>query len=242
MRRRLIETVSDKVADDLPKREHVRSLAVLPLTGDGTGFVTIRLRERISASGKYQILEESFLRKLLREVRKETIATSQLNDAVTIARKLGVDAVIFGEMREFTVSDDAATLKLELRMAERESGQAVFARSYTERVGGTRMTSTYWRARLADSPAGARIITWVMFTLLLPLVTAPLVRRLAAEESNTVNLLMLLGYTLVDMLAAAFLTGFWIPSPWTAGLLLLALSGSGYYNYWIASFIDRMRA
>jgi hypothetical protein len=64
---------------------------------------------------------------------------------------------------------------------------------------------------------------------------------LTAVDSNLLNLGLLLGYTLLDMLAALLLTGFWIPTVWTMGILLLALAASGYYNYRIASFIERMR-
>jgi hypothetical protein len=55
------------------------------------------------------------------------------------------------------------------------------------------------------------------------------------------NLGLLIGYTLLDMLVAVLLTGFWIPTMWTAGILLLALATSGYYNYRIASFIEQMK-
>jgi hypothetical protein len=125
-------------------------------------------------------------------------------------------------------------------MAERSSGQAIFARSYFESMGGGGLASSYWRARIADSSKGRRIFIWVAFTLLLPLVSLPLIRRLLSEDSNLINLALLLAYTIVDMLFALLLTGFWIPTVWTAIFLILALAGSGYYNYRIANMVDRL--
>jgi hypothetical protein len=236
MRRTLAEQVCSEAAEDLPQRQGVSTLAILDLAGDSSdGFVTNTLRQRILTTGKYRLIEESFFRKLMREFGRDSAPISRLTDAVAAARQLGVDAVLFGEIPEFTAQKDAAALKLELRMAERDSGQAVFVRSYSS------SRADNMRARIADSSKGRRIFIWVLFTFLLPLVTVPLIRRLTAVDSNLLNLGLLLGYTLLDMFAAVLLTGFWIPTLWTAGILLLALACSGYYNYRIASFIEQMK-
>jgi len=242
LRRNLAEQVCTEAADDLPQRSGVGTLAVLDLGGDSNdGYVTSILRRQVEATGKYRLIDESFFRRLLREVGKDSGPISRLSDAVATARQLGVDAVIFGEIPEYTARKDAARIRLELRMAERDSGQAVFVREYARDLGGSWTGTSYWRARIADSSKGRRIFIWVVFTFLLPLVTVPLIRRLTAVDSNLLNLGLLLGYTLLDMLLALVLTGFWIPTLWTAGILLLALAASGFYNYRIASFIEQMK-
>jgi hypothetical protein len=240
MRRNLAERVSEKVTSGLPRREGVPSLAVLDLVGDEQGYVTRLLREKIAASGGYRVLEEAFLRKLLREFGGQSLSVTRLEDAVAAARRIGVDLILFGDIPEYGVKETTGSLKLELRMAERATGQAIFAQTFAEEIGGSLVLSSYWRARIADSSKGRRIFIWIVFTLLLPLVTIPLIRRLTFEESNLVNLAMLAGYTVVDMLLALLLTGFWIPTIWTAGILILALATSGYYNYHVASLVERM--
>jgi hypothetical protein len=240
MRRNLAQRVCAKAADELPRRNGIPSIAVLDLAGDVQGLVTNLLRDRIAATGEFHLMEEPFLRKLLREFGKDGAPITRLADAVATARETGVDMIVFGEIPEFAVRQDSAALKLELRMAERASGQAIFARSYFESVGGGGLASSYWRARIADSSKGRRIFIWVAFTLLLPLVSFPLIRRLLSEDSNLLNLVLLLAYTIVDMLFALLLTGFWIPTVWTAGILVLALAASGYYNYRIAAMVDRL--
>jgi hypothetical protein len=236
MRRNLAEQICSEAAEDLPQRQGISTLAILDLAGDsGDLYISNTLRQRVQATGKYRMIEETFFRKLLREFGKDNAPIARLADAVTAARQLGVDAVLFGEIPEFTAQKDSAALKLELRMAERDSGQAVFVRSYSSSRADT------LRARIADSSKGRRIFIWVLFTILLPLVTVPLIRRLTAIDSNLMNLGLLIGYTLLDMLVAVLLTGLWIPTMWTAGILLLALATSGYYNYRIASFIEQMK-
>jgi hypothetical protein len=240
MRRTLTDRVVGSAAADLPRRENVKTVAVLDLPGDANGFITTELRRRVADSGKYELIEDSFFRKLLREFGYNQAPVSGLREAVAAARNLGVDAVVFGEVPEFKSSGDAASLALEIRMAERESGQAVFAKSYRETATGRPTALSYWRARMADSPKGTRILVWVLFATLLPLLLAPVVRWLAGQDSNTINLAMLVGLTLVDLLAAWFLTGFWIPTLWSAAMLVAATAGGGYYNYRVATAIDEM--
>jgi hypothetical protein len=240
MRRKVAEQVCSKAVGDLPAKPGVRNVAVAAIQGDETGFVTAQLRDRIGASGKYEVIEQSFFQKLLREFGREEAPVLTLADAVALGRKLGVDAVIFGTIPEYALKEQGATVRLELRMAERESGNAIFAKSYMENLGGGLASPSHWRARMADSSKGRRIFVWVCFALLLPLITAPLIRRIAAEESNAFNLAMLVAYTLVDILIAFALTGFWIPTLWTAGILLLALAASAYYNYRIATVIEEL--
>jgi hypothetical protein len=240
MRRNLADRICTKVVDDLPRRNGVPSVAVLDFAGDFQGVVSRMLRERIASTGEFQVLEDNFFRKLLREFGKDNAPITRLGDAVATAREIGVDLVVFGEIPEFVARQEFAVLNMEVRVAERESGQAIFAQRYGERLGSTWLGSAYWRARIADSSKGRRIFIWIAFTLLLPLVTIPLIRRLVAVDSNLINLALLLGYTILDMLFALLLTGFWIATIWTTMILILALAGSAYYNYRIAVIVERM--
>ncbi len=238
LRRQLVEAVCSRAAADLPRRESVSTLAVLGLAGDPSGIVSAELRKSIRAAGTYRLLDDGFLGRLLREFARNEVPVATLAEAVGAARRIGVDAVVFGAVPEFSVGANSGALTVELRMAERETGQAVFAHSYRETAGDIYGGVSGWRARMAQRPAVSRILVWAAFTLLLPLVSAPLVLRLTAMESNMINLGMLLGYTAADVAFAAFLTGFRIASPWVSALLLLALAAGAFYNYRIASFIE----
>jgi hypothetical protein len=240
MRRNLAERITDEAVGDLPRPQGSPTVAVLNLSGDYQNYITGLLRQKIAASGEYRVLDDSFFVKMMREFGRNQAPISRLADAAAVARQLGVDYVIFGEIPEFKSEAGAGKFKLELRMAERSSGQAVSARSYDREMGGNLILSSEWRARIADSPKGRRIFIWVVFTLLLPVAAIPLIRRIVSAESNLSNLALLLTLTIVDIFVALLLTGFWIPSVWSAIVLLLALGSSGYYNYCIASFVERL--
>jgi hypothetical protein len=240
MQRSLADKICTQAVQDLPKMANVPSVAVLSLAGDDSNYLTGLLRQKIVASGQYRVLDETFFGKLMQEFGKREAAVTRLSEAVGLARQLGVDLVVFGEVPRPQPESGAGVLRLELRMAERSSGQAVFARSYSEEVGGSLILNSYWRSRIADSSKGWRIFFWILFTLLLPIAAIPLIRRLVSAESNAANLLLLLGLTVIDMFAALLLTGFWIPTVWTALILVAALGGSIFYNYCIASFVERM--
>jgi hypothetical protein len=235
MRRRAAERTCKEVAADLPKRAGVPSLAVLNLAGDPSGVVTQMLREEVAAGAEYRVLEEPFFRKLLRELGKDNVPVSRLSDAVALARGIGVDLVLFGEVSP--APEGIPQLKLEMRMAERQSGQAVFVRSYGNPPAG----KSSWRSRLEYSSKGRRIFIWVVFTLLLPIATIPLLRRVVALDSNLLNLALLLTYTALDVVAAHLLTGAAGITVWSSIILLAALVAGLCYNYGIASLIDDLQ-
>ena len=72
MRRNLAEQVCSEAAEDLPQRQGISTLAILDLAGDSSdGYISNMLRQRVQATGKYRMIEESFFRKLLREFGKD---------------------------------------------------------------------------------------------------------------------------------------------------------------------------
>ncbi len=233
-RRQLADRVCTRVVADLPRREGSPSVAVLDLAGDPNGLVTALLREKIQAADSYRVLERQLFDKMLGEFGRQGAPVSRLTDAVSTARQIGVDLVVFGEVSDFFVDTGRSSLRLEARMAERQSGQAVFARSYYEGSSGG------WFSRLPDRSLLRRVLIWILLTILLPVVSIPLIRRLIAMDSNITNLLMLLGYTALDMLFAFLLAGFGFPGVWGIVLLVLALAASAFYNYSIASLIEEI--
>jgi hypothetical protein len=236
-RSKLAERVCSKAVLELPKRTDSPSVAVLNIAGDANGAVTRLLREKVSTAGSYRVLEDRFLGKLMKEFRKENAPISNLSDAVATARQLGVDFVLFGEIADFSVNENGSNMTLDMRMAERQSGQAVFARSFSE--GSPSLTSS-WRLSITERPWARKVFIWLLFTLLLPLASIPLIKRLIAIDSNMLNLAMLAGYTIADMLIACLLTGFSFEGITTIALLILALAGSAVYNYSVAAFVEQM--
>lgn len=240
-RRNIAARTAAVVALELPGRDGITTIAVLPLRNDPNEIVTRRLTDAIGERGRYEIVYESLFRRILARLRWAPPPPSSVADAVSAARQIGADGVVFGEVIRFTGAQGEAMLGVDIRMAERDSGDAVFGKHYEEVIAGAPAAADYWRARLADSGKPQRVVLWVMFVLLLPVVTAPLIRRVTVEDSNALNLGLLVVYTALGVAAAWGLTGFWVPSWWTALALLLALGACAAYNFKIATILDELR-
>lgn len=241
LRRTLADEACVEIAEDLPRQDSVRSLAVLPLAGDPDEFLTAKLRSSIRASGKYELVDDSFFRKILQEGGARSAPVASFDAAVAAARRAGVDFALFGEVVRFETTEGGGALKVNLRLADRAARQAVFSRTFERTTGGGVMSSNYWRAHIADSSKWRRVLIWVLLVLLLPIVTAPLIRRITEQESNAWNLVVLIVYTAVDEGVAFALTGLWVPGALTTVVLLAALFSSAYYNYLAASLIEDLR-
>lgn len=239
--RTLAARTATAVASDLPDRNGVVTLAVLPFRNDENEAFGRRIRDAIANHGRYVLVEESFVQRVLREVRGQPLSASTLEEAGGAARRIGADAVLFGDVIGFSADRGDARIAVDLRMVERESAEAVFGRRYEDRIERSPARLTYWRARLADSSKIQRVALWILVSLLLPLAAAPLIRRVVEEESNVRNALLVLGLTGVNGLLAWGLTGFWLASGWSVLVLFLALVAGAVYNYQVATVIDELR-
>ena len=88
---------------------------------------------------------------------------------------------------------------------------------------------------------GKRLLALALFILLAPVITAPLANRIIDRKSNTVNLLMLFGYTGLDVLAAYMIGAVSVGGILSAIVCLIALLAVFSYNLWICAFLARLR-
>jgi len=234
IRKTLAENVCLEIVDDLPAKKDIKTLAVLQLEGDTTGFLTEQLKNEIRESGKFELMKDSFLKKIIKNIKKEKPVIS-LTEAVEISKELGVDGVIFGNVPKFRTDDSVSQLQMDIRMAERKSESSVFSSSYDENMDGS-----FYKFRLGiiSKPIGIRIIYWILFAFLLPIFTIPISTRLFKLKSNTVNLIMLLSLILLDVFAAFLLTGFWVNSLWVTIFIMVAIILSLAYNYLALNYIE----
>ena len=88
---------------------------------------------------------------------------------------------------------------------------------------------------------GHKILAVAIFVLLIPVVTAPLANRLLDKQSNTANLVLLFGYTGLDVLAAYMIGVVVVGGIVSAIGYLIALLAVFSYNLWICAFLARLR-
>jgi len=94
----------------------------------------------------------------------------------------------------------------------------------------------------ADSfTLGHRLVAVSLFILLAPVLTAPLANSVLDRRSNTGNLLLLFGYTGLDMLVVHVVGGFSVGGIVSAIAYMIGLLAVFSYNLWICAFLARLR-
>jgi len=84
---------------------------------------------------------------------------------------------------------------------------------------------------------GQRFLVWAVFVLVTPLLTAPLAGRILGKQSNAANVLLLFGYTGLDILAAHLVGGIHVGGLLSGICYLIALLAVFCYNLWICAFL-----
>ena len=166
---------------------------------------------------------------------------STLSQALALAEKAGVDFVVYGSIDDFRSLHDKVFLKMTVRVVDAENRVATFEQQFIE---GS-------EAVFADIPSsafvvenrrfGARMMTWVLFVLLLPLITASFWRILLQQESNVLNICCLLFLSSLDVLLAWGLMGFWLHTIWYKISLLIGFLASTTWNLFILNLVERNR-
>lgn len=109
------------------------------------------------------------------------------------------------------------------------------------------MAIAWWR--LDDASQSAilsrigRILAWIASVVALPFVTVPLIGWIARRESNAAGAALVVGYTLIEAGALAWLFNFAIRTPgaWTA--FAAATLVAGLYNLLVCDWIaDRIQS
>ena len=232
-RKNIAEDACWKIADDIPPLSTEADAAVLRFSGDETGYITQRLREILKRTGKVNLIDDSFFRRLLREMEIEEKEIHTFDEALEFGRKSGVQYVLFGTLVKFISNRMDAEIKIDYRLLDMQTGRAVLSNTIEEKP-----RRVQWR--ILSVSATSRFIGWVLFALLFPIVLIPITRRIIAKESNAANLIMLLIYICITFICALFLMAFQADSLWKVALLILALVSTGIYNYWVANTVERL--
>jgi len=237
------ENVCRTIAAAIPaKLPGIKSLAVVRLAGGDTdGFVSTKLAECLHRAGNYQVLRETFLKNLMKELKIDETPVATLEAAVAAGKKMGVDGVVFGEVTRFASDEVSANISMDLRVAKVATGEAVFVQSFDQREPPSPASVAGMSRSIRAASVIKRILIWLAAAALLPLLLIPMLKHFLEQESNAVNLAMLVALSLFDLALAFVLCGF-IIFGWIPGILLVvATAAGGIYNYWLLTTVERLR-
>lgn len=255
LRHAVAQVVIQKAVEQMPREYPVRQMAIAELVGDRTGYIKQSLADELRKSDKFGIVTDTYVQNILKEVmtvaKKSGLVSRRLVEelegggitsleaAIELANRIGVATVLFGEVKEFSTGPEGVRLEMYLRIADAQTGKALFGGAFAQESNRSNLFSPYLSVRIKSASLGVRIFTWIVFTTLFPLIFGYVLMRYFRQESNVINLLILVGLTLIDTLLALALMGFSPASFPQQSLLLLAFIVGLAYNYLACSHLER---
>ncbi|HLG41957.1 MAG TPA: hypothetical protein VI643_01235, partial [Planctomycetota bacterium] len=164
----------------------------------------------------------------------ESLVTTE-DQALKVARHVGVQAVLFGEGR-MDDGPDASEVMLKLiyvkapqqrpNPQEKKSHAVIVERRLTKSF----FSLPYYRLRMGETSVFLRVVLWFLIAAGMPFAFYPLELKIFSLESNAASMAVLGGLTALDFIAALLFNGFALSGVWI--ILYFALVGvSGFYNF-----------
>lgn len=242
-----------KVAKELrDKRDDIKRVAVIHFVNDPTDHLTLSLRNELSASGAFNVDSTGFVERANNLLAIRNDGMFSYEEALEYGERNELDAVIIGRVEQFELVDEKnAHLTGEVKMIDVRTKNIVVEIDIDE---NSKKTFASQIKSLAIDAAGEsseeihalspalRLLIFVLATILLPIVTIALIRKVVSHNSNKENALMLFGYTFFDSVIAFFLIGGCTETIWAAVLFLFAIAAAFYYNLQIMSFALKLES
>ncbi len=237
LRKQVADQTIGRIVTDLPRIETVKSIVVLPFANDPTGYVTNQVHDRIQASGRFRVIDDTLWQKIQKEVGIEGKPVSILPDALEVGRKTGTDAAIFGEVRTFEMTETVGTIDLFVRMVDLRNELVLFAMRYQDSMTASPLSISYVGSRISDSSLPRRVVIGFLFVLLLPWLTIQAMILVLKKQSNEANVGVILAYALADALGIYVLMGFSLDNWLSALTILLSIGLATLYNIVVANYV-----
>lgn len=243
----ILEWTADEAVDAVPRQGVPDQLLVLPFPGD--------VRERGQAAVVAAIEDRGLSRVVDREAFKEKAAAEKdwatlFKDILGLEPKLPDKAQEFLQrhalpgvlMGEATIAETDAEGGVTLRLRIYDTLGKLMHGGEAKRVYAKSLSSwPYLRSRILTISLAWRLLGWLLFLLLLPLVLSPILTRRLKRESNATNGVTLVTLTLVSAIVLwgglAFSTGFWS----AFCVAVLGLGVGGVYHFLIVDFLEDLR-
>ncbi len=238
-RREVARMVVTQISEDMPSEDGVELVVFPPLSGDRSGEVTEMVRQSFNDTGKYNVIDHALVLNHLedKELKKSDLYKPSL--AAQVAQALDADGTMSGKILSFPKPSGDKKTSLTVKMTLRDkSGSLRFERRYRAEIKPSFFSLSYQRANLATMGGWRRFLVWAFIVLMMPILLHPLLQKLLTEESNLINLYMLLGMTAVGALAAYVAIGLRIEGFWEGFAFLLACITSAFWNYVAATFVE----
>jgi len=262
--RPLVTRVVARVVDELPRREQIRRLLVMPVRFDLDGRITDQLVQEIRGTRReYDVVDaRDYMGKGAPSDAKAALETAEM-----LKKDARPDGFLFPTVHREVPRDGVGTsVELELRLVPNEKkedsavdkarrlaailwpeldpsndvaetpGESVKA---AERID-SRLSLDWFAPTMQEQSSLLRLGLWLLLVVGLPFASTPVVHEVVRRENNKLNAAMLGGFTAFDAGLAIVLMGL---RPGISGLMLAGVGAvAGFlYNFVICDRIDEMR-
>lgn len=235
----LADEVARKLAESLPVPSTGRpTLTVTRFDRDPTGALTEAVRRAIDRADRYAVQPPAFVQDVLQRCGWSERPLVPERAQSLAMRGLPSEYLLAGRVKRLSARRDADEAALEavfMPAGATDQGVPVAVEVVHDHNAPGNPTS------IEAYPWLARLVTWLLLTLLLPVFAAPLISRGLERRSNAVNLAMWLGLTLVSAIAAFAMIGFRLDTLASALLLIAALAAAISYNWAVLVKLEELR-
>lgn len=228
----LADRAASHAAESIRESTESERICILPVGGDIDGEVSDLLEERVRDLGIFHLVKSGALRKAIGEVMEgKEEGSIGIEEAIEIGKKVGAESVVLSNLESFLRRKRSAPAEIdfEVNVVDVESGEVVGDRFQDQM--DRKFTFSYFSAAMNETSGWIRLLIWVVLAGLAPFATFILVRAVTRTEKNVNNFLLLMGYTLFDLLLALFLVGFLMRGFWLGLLVFIGLLVGAAYNY-----------
>lgn len=256
----LSEEVAKDFAEKLPRNRDVNDLLLLlPRRGnqrdEELAFRSI-LKDEIIKARKYNIhdwddvkknLDQTFLGKGLQQIGLAPgEEPKNLNDAIGVLKWIAkanqsFDGVLVVDIKEFQEGDNGLGAKVSVTgdIYGVAAGKTIETVPPVERGPVSGFSYVYLHHRLESASFFARFFGWFLIAATLPFLLIQLVRTIVSKRKNELNLALIAGFTIFDVVLAWVLVSALSFGLGTTIFVLVLTGLLGYYNYDACDYIER---
>ena len=236
------EWVRNAIQDIRTNHVGFTKAALFHFANDPTDFITDSLRGALDDSGYLHLKGPQLNEKAERLLNLEVSSPPSLEEAFNLARRTGVELIVFGRVLAYEGTQEGAKLIVEMKLGDPSTREVAFERTYVN----VWQPSPLEPAVLRDGASGwrgpQRLLAWCLGILLLPIFTIQFLRTVVRRESNSANLSALTLYTAIDTVLAFLLLNITTLTLGGALILFTLIGAAGFYNLLIMSFALRLES
>ena len=229
------ERAADVLSTRLAARPNQAASAEPPVLGimhfldDPNDAFTKTVRDVFSAKSDWRVEEQSVILKFFADIGSTLKSATTLDEIVHAGRRVGLDYVVAGKVNSVRYVRNKGETEFSMYVYDVKQGKLLVDETITETWSPSLVV------RLANGLRSVhpivRLLIWIVFVALLPVVTGFATTWALDRKSNAASFAVLSVYTALDLLTAMLLSGFALTGPVRGILLLVVLLLCAAYNF-----------